>query len=86
MLRSLTTAAAAAVLMCTPAMACSNQSEQLVSQSQESDVYFRRKSNQPLVNEQTSIDAQNCTANADGGFTCDTKVVNPVSPDNEYRN
>ncbi|HGY5556999.1 MAG TPA: hypothetical protein ACN46V_08250 [Prochlorococcus sp.] len=85
MVRSLTTAAVATVLMCTPAAAC-HHSEQLISQAQESDVYFRRKSNQPLINEKTSIDPENCTPNADGGFTCDTKVVNPDSPDNKYRN
>ncbi len=63
----------AALLLTAPALA------------QDGQVYFRRKSNQPLIGPNTELKPTNCKTAADGSISCDVQIVNPEDPSNRYR-
>jgi len=53
--------------------------------TQDGQVYFRRKSNQPMIGPNTELKPTNCVTAADGSISCDVQIVNPADPSNRYR-
>lgn len=49
------------------------------------DQTFMRNKNRPVVTPQTSVEPRNCQQAPDGAISCDTELVNPQDPANQYR-